>query len=179
MTGCGAQEVLEDADAAIGLLQASPRPPKRQERRAVREALGHLYSVFEHVRSDDGSFFARAEESPDGLTMLAVMYGRGRIVHALAGTFPEHVGDFDPDDFTDDFVLAELTWRADDELRHRTSDARPGSREAQQRRIYRDHAAGCAVLPTLQSARRYLAHELQNMHPTPRSAPPRQGRSGT
>jgi hypothetical protein len=74
------QEIVEDFDA--GLRRISSARTLRMKRRALREVLGHLYTLGEHRRSAAGKaqYDSIAAGSADGRTAEGLVIVRGALL---------------------------------------------------------------------------------------------------
>ncbi|MDT3438348.1 hypothetical protein [Pseudofrankia sp. BMG5.37] len=150
-------EVLEDLDDAwMRLVRA---PSERLQHRAMREALGHLYSLREYLRESEGAqnYYRRAAADPDGVVLEGLALIRGVLVHDLVRPIGPVLGDIVADIVTE--MVGTLVWRTRDEMRplpvKLTESATNPDRNARIK-AYDDHVAGRAVVDTLNDARRFL-----------------------
>jgi hypothetical protein len=154
-------EVLDDLDDAIERL--SDATSERLQRRAMREAIGHLYSLREHHRGRRPKTFYRiANADPDGRTLEGVVLVRTVLVHDLA----RPVGPTPDDVYTDAYTATydPLVWRRlvemDLPLPKKLDAKRAETNDGLLRiKAYEDHVAGLAVVDTLNDARRFLVSQ--------------------
>ncbi len=72
-------EALEDFDLALHRFDRAPAP--KEQRRALREALAHLYAVHAHRQGTAGYWSAVNHPDDGGRVTQGVIYVRGRLLH--------------------------------------------------------------------------------------------------
>jgi hypothetical protein len=141
-----ALEVVEDFDAAVKRMAGSP--DLRIVRRALREALGHLYTLRERRKSTLGEkhYYALAGNCSDGQTVEALVVLRAALVHQLSKRVTPELKDAYSDTYTDlygAFIWLERSEMTDPPKSLKRSD-------------YDEMLASKDVYATLRTARRFL-----------------------
>jgi hypothetical protein len=145
-------EVIEDLDAAIFGVAAAPTA--RQQRRAMREALGALYTLrcfYEKLDAD--AYYAAAGDNDYGRATEGLAMIRGVLVHDVVKRIEPVLRDDAPiDTFTE--MYGALVWLSLDDL-----DAQHVTFKKKERRrpAYKDCVADRAVVDTLKDSREFLA----------------------
>ncbi len=106
-------EVVEDVDAALERFDRASSPA--HQRRAMREALAHLYFLHQHRLHQKPEAFSRAVAVPGrgGDVTQGVIYARGKLAHHVTREMGPDLqgGAFDPATFAlDAFDCGTLTW---------------------------------------------------------------------
>jgi hypothetical protein len=154
-------EVVEDVDAAIARYDQAASPAL--QRRAMREALAHLYFLHQY-RLREAEAFSKAVADSDGVGQVTqgVIYARGKLAHHVTREFaPQRQGgDFDPDDFDmRDFYAGTLNWLRLEEMTPEDQADFVKTRDKYGRanlEHYRLTVAGRPVRDTLAVARDFL-----------------------
>lgn len=142
-----AQEVIEDFDAAFDRTVAAETI--RMKRRALREVLGHLYTLREHCSGvGRESYYAAADESPDGRTVEGLVIVRNALIHQLTRSVAPEVRDTYSDTYSDQYGT--FTWLK------RTEISAPPKLKRDLWELYDRELAGREVVGTLRAARRFL-----------------------
>ncbi|MBL7487346.1 hypothetical protein I6A60_00430 [Frankia sp. AgB1.9] len=154
-------EIFEDLGEAIGRLAAASS--ERLQRRAMREALGHLYTLRAHHEKAEGKepYHRRAHADPAGRVVEGLVVIRGELVHDLVGWPAPELRDVFADAYTE--MYDNLVWLEIGEMPNPpvvlVSDRKPEPRPWQKDRIdaYKHHVAGKVVIDTLNLALPFLA----------------------
>ena len=138
-------EVVDDFDAAVE--RVAKAPDLRMTRRAIREALGHLFAIREHRKTTLGKqkYHSLAEGCSDGRTTEALLLLRNALIHQVAKRVTPEYKDRYSDTYSDRYGV--LVWLERSEM----SDP-PKTLNAD----YDRAVAGKDVHKTLDAARRFL-----------------------
>ena len=141
-------EVVEDFDAAFDRIDSAQTLPMK--RRALRELLGHLYTLREHRRSAVGKmqYDPLAASTADGRTAEGLVIVRGALTHQLTKSVTPEVKDAYSDTYRDQYGL--LVWLKRSEM------SAPPTWKPKIGAEYDLEVAGRDVVETLQAARRFL-----------------------
>lgn len=141
-------------DQGGSLVRFGMTTQERLQRRALREALGHAYTLNDHLEQEVAGCKGRRGESAAREITDGVIYIRGRLAHAVTRRVaPERVEGF-TDEFTDEFVKGDLTWLPEDALHEDNAQSRA------RRKCYA-YIAETPVLSTLLTARDSLTAQLR------------------
>jgi hypothetical protein len=138
-------EVVEDFDAAVE--RVAQAPDLRMVRRAIREALGHLFTVREHRRATLGgaNYHALAGGCSDGRITEAVLLLRNALIHQVRKPVTPEYRDVYSDIYSDKY--GSLVWLQRSEMTNP-----PNTLTAN----YDQEVGGKNVFITLSAARRFL-----------------------
>lgn len=94
-------EVVEDFDAAVARI--APSADLRMQRRALREALGHLYTLREYrsAKRNTAAYYAIADSCVEGRTTKCLMAMRNALIHDLTKPVALATADKYIDTYTD------------------------------------------------------------------------------
>lgn len=141
-------EVVEDFDAAVERFRtARAEDDRRLMRRALRESLGHLYTLQQHRRGrplGPARYHALQDGCAIGLTTGWLVTLRGVLVHQVT-RIANAVGEPDPDIYYDTYGT--VTWLTRSDIAHA-----PKELTAE----YDQHMANRDVFQTLAEARTFL-----------------------
>ncbi|SKC40389.1 hypothetical protein [Plantibacter cousiniae (nom. nud.)] len=148
------ERCLSDAEAEISRHLAAVGTDPDEARRAIDGALGSIYKAHNALFKLPG-YWEQAESSVDGRTMQAVIYLRGRTVHApIEPHEPEHLfpssTTFPSDDLYPGVNYFWLVWG------EMESDMEPNDPRRDKREYVRRHVAGRLVVQSLRRSVSYL-----------------------
>jgi len=175
-------EVIEDLDAAIDRLTSTFEP--RQQRRALREALGHLYSLRawreteqvptglpqeQAIKQAKSLYRSAAKGVADGRAAEGIALIRGSLVHDLvmaADLQPHSRGGYGAHYGVTYGASAHLVWRRQQEMPVPLSSTYPTDRRLGD---YDSEVGGREVIDTLLRARDFLVKSpvLPSLPPPP------------
>jgi hypothetical protein len=150
-------ELFADIDDAFEELRLSGADEikRRRASRAVLSALYEVRELFHHALK--AGYWAAVDASPAGEILEGLLVIRGRMTHGALDDIrpavkPAYPGPkFYPSDYA--YPGANLTWL---ELADMPADDRAELEHRDTKNRYATHVAGRMVLPTLDSARRFL-----------------------
>jgi hypothetical protein len=148
------QEVVEDFDVAFDRIRAAR--DLRMKRRALREALGHLFTLREHRISALGEqqYRSCAAQSEDGRTTEGLVIVRDFLTHQLTKSISPAFRDAYSDIYSDQYGL--LVWLKPFEMTAPPDWKVKASAKYDRKAVYDGEVAGREVGATLQAARRFL-----------------------